>query len=98
MSPSLSERPKYSIACMPGDGIGIEVVAAGVEVLKTLAKVNGTFDLEFVDFDWSSETYLKTGKYIPDGGLDELKKHNAILFGAVGAPGKDSPSFSSMLY
>ncbi|PSK60706.1 isocitrate dehydrogenase, NAD-dependent [Elsinoe australis] len=94
MSPSLSERPKYSIACMPGDGIGIEVVAAGVEVLKTLAKVNGTFDLEFVDFDWSSETYLKTGKYIPDGGLDELKKHNAILFGAVGAP--DVPDHISL--
>lgn len=84
---------------MPGDGIGTEVIGAGVEVLKAIAKTQG-FELTFENFDWSSETYKKTGKYIPDGGLDELKKHNAILFGSVGAPGKQHPhSISSiMLY
>lgn len=71
---------------MPGDGIGTEVISAGVEVLKAIAKTQG-FELTFENFDWSSETYKKTGKYIPDGGLNELKKHNAILFGSVGAPG-----------
>lgn len=86
------EPPTYSIACIPADGIGIEVIEAGVEVLKTLAEVSGTFKLEFEDYDWSSETYKKTGKYIPDGGLESLKKHNAILFGAVGAPGKSNQS------
>jgi isocitrate/isopropylmalate dehydrogenase len=73
---------------MGADGIGPEVVSAGVEVLKVLAQTLNSFDLDFVDYDWSSETYKKTGKYIPDGGLEQLKKHDAILFGAVGAPGK----------
>ena len=84
----------HSIACIPADGIGPEVISAGVEVLKTLSETVGTFDLEFKDYDWSSETYKKTGKYIPDGGLDSLKKHDAILFGAVGAP--DVPDHISL--
>jgi isocitrate/isopropylmalate dehydrogenase len=72
---------------MGADGIGPEVVSAAVEVLTTLAESLDTFYLDFTDYDWSSETYKKTGKYIPDGGLEQLKKHDAILFGAVGAPG-----------
>ena len=73
---------------MGADGIGPEVVNAGVQVLAKLAQLDGSFQLEFEDYDWSSETYKRTGKYIPDGGLEKLKKHDAILFGAVGAPGK----------
>lgn len=89
MSPSAVQTKKsYSIAAMPGDGIGPEVIEAGIDVLKALAEVQQGFQLEFKNYDWSSETYKKTGQYIPDGGLDELKKHDAILFGAVGAPGK----------
>ena len=72
---------------MPADGIGPEVIGAGVEVLKALSEASGDFKLQFEDYDWSSETYKKLGKYIPDGGLESLKKHDAILFGAVGAPG-----------
>jgi isocitrate/isopropylmalate dehydrogenase len=87
MSPISTQR-KHSIATMGADGIGPEVVNAGVQVLKKLAQLDGTFELEFEDYDWSSETYKKTGKYIPDGGLEKLKKHDAILFGAVGAPGR----------
>ena len=88
MSPTaVPDRNTYSIACIPADGIGPEVISAGVEVLKAVASADGTFDMTFEDYDWSSETYKKTGSYIPDGGLDSLKKHNAILFGAVGAPG-----------
>lgn len=86
MSP-IATRRTHSIATMGADGIGPEVVSAGVQVLRKLANLDGTFTLEFKDYDWSSETYKKTGKYIPDGGLEELKKHDAILFGAVGAPG-----------
>lgn len=63
------------------------VIGAGVQVLKKLVQLDGSFELEFEDYDWSSETYKKTGKYIPDGGLEKLKKHDAILFGAVGTPG-----------
>lgn len=89
MSPvAVPGKPTYSVACIPADGIGPEVIDAGVEVLKEVSAALGNFDLEFKDYDWSSETYKKTGKYIPDGGLEELKKHDAILFGAVGAPGK----------
>nr|POE47808.1 putative tartrate dehydrogenase/decarboxylase ttuc [Quercus suber] len=85
----------YSIATVPADGIGPEVISAGVQVLETLAEVSkGRFRFDFVDYDWSSETYKQTGKYIPDGGLDELKKHDAILFGAVGAP--DVPDHISL--
>lgn len=69
------------------DGIGPEVIDAAITVLKTLSETLGSFDIDFTHFDWSSDTYKKTGQYIPDGGLDELRKHDAILFGAVGAPG-----------
>lgn len=90
MSPSAAApaSKSYTIASIPADGIGPEVIDAAVVVLKTLAETLGTFELDFTHFDWSSETYKRTGKYIPDGGLDELKKHDAILFGAVGAPGE----------
>lgn len=74
----------YKIAAVPGDGIGVEVIAAGVEVLQALSQKSG-FNLNFKNFDWSSETYLQTGNYIPDGGLNELKTCDAIFFGAVGA-------------
>src|SRR5262245_12530191 len=75
----------YRIATIGGDGIGPEVIGAGVEVLKALAKKDGRFALKFKDFDWSSERYLKHGQYIPDGGLEKLKKFDAIFFGAVGS-------------
>lgn len=89
MSPSAVPASKsYSIASIPADGIGPEVIDAAHIVLKTLAETLGSFDIDFTHYDWSSDTYKKTGKYIPDGGLDELKKHDAILFGAVGAPGQ----------
>lgn len=77
----------YRVATIPGDGIGPEVISAGITVLQNLSDTLGTFKFDFAHFDWSSETYKKTGKYIPDGGLDKLKKYDAILFGSVGAPG-----------
>ncbi|KAJ2988468.1 hypothetical protein NUW58_g3960 [Xylaria curta] len=95
MSPSAVVRSKsYNIASIPADGIGPEVVDAAIEVLNSLANTLGTFEFNFTHYDWSSETYKKTGKYIPDGGLEQLKKHDAILFGAVGAP--DVPDHISL--
>lgn len=89
MAPAASSSTKgYSIAAIPADGIGPEVIGAGMEVLTELAATLKTFRLDFKNYDWSSDTYKKTGQYIPEGGLDELKKHDAILFGAVGAPGE----------
>jgi len=88
MSPSkVGARPSYRIASIPADGIGPEVIEAGVTVLKKLASTLDTFDLDFEHFDWSSDSYKKNGKYLPDGALTTLRKFDAILFGAVGAPG-----------
>ena len=74
----------YKIAAMGGDGIGPEVIHAGVDVLQALGKAEG-YALEVKDFDWSSDRYLKHGAYIPEGGLAELKTFDAIYFGAVGS-------------
>jgi len=84
LQPPPTSSRSYKIASIPADGIGPEVISAGIQVLETLAKVYGTFSFDFTHFDWSSDTYLKHGYYIPPGGLDELKKFDAILFGAVG--------------
>jgi len=83
----------YRIAAIPGDGIGNEVIPAGLDVLQALAPKEG-FELKFESFDWSSERYKRKGAYIPEGGLEALKKFDAILFGAVGAP--DVPDHISL--
>lgn len=88
MSPSvISSKPTYKIASIPADGIGPEVISAGITVLKKLSETLNTFKLDFTNFDWSSDVYKKTGRYMPEDGLETLKKFDAILFGAVGAPG-----------
>ena len=71
---------------MGGDGIGPEVVQAGVQVLGVCAERDGGFRLEFQDFDWGSDYYRKHGVMMPADGADQLRKFDAILFGAVGAP------------
>jgi tartrate dehydrogenase/decarboxylase / D-malate dehydrogenase len=76
----------YRIAAIPGDGIGTEVIAAGIEVLEALARAEGGFGINFEHFPWSSAYYLEHGHYIPEGGLDRLKTFDAIFFGAVGSP------------
>jgi tartrate dehydrogenase/decarboxylase / D-malate dehydrogenase len=83
----------YRIASIPGDGIGNEVIPAGLEVLQALSSKEA-FSIKSVDFDWSSKRYVQTGSYIPDGGLTELKTFDAIFFGAVGAP--DVPDHLSL--
>ncbi len=75
----------HKIASIPADGIGPEVISAGLEALDALALRDGGFRLEVMHLDWGSERYKKTGIYIPEGGLDLLKTMDAIYFGAVGA-------------
>ncbi len=77
---------EYRIAAIPGDGIGTEVIAAGLQVLQVLAERDQGFRLRVEHFPWSSDYYLKHGHYIPEGGLDRLRTFDAIFFGAVGAP------------
>jgi tartrate dehydrogenase/decarboxylase/D-malate dehydrogenase len=76
----------YRIAAMGGDGIGPEVVAAGVKVLQVCAERDAGFTLDITDFDWGSDYYRKHGVMMPADGADQLRSFDAILFGAVGAP------------
>ena len=76
----------YKIASIPADGIGPEVIAAGLQALEALSRRDGGFALEVTEFDWSSERYKKTGALMPEDGPDQLRAFDAIFFGAVGAP------------
>jgi tartrate dehydrogenase/decarboxylase / D-malate dehydrogenase len=76
----------YRIATIPGDGIGKEVVPAGVELLTALARAQGTFKFEFTDFDWGGDYYRKHGVMMPADGLDDIRDVDAILFGSAGDP------------
>jgi tartrate dehydrogenase/decarboxylase/D-malate dehydrogenase len=76
---------RYRIASIPGDGIGVEVIAEGERVLSELAARDGSFAIEFTRFDWSSERYLATGAYMPADALEQLARFDAIFFGAVGS-------------
>src|SRR5215470_9442848 len=76
----------YKIAAIPGDGIGAEVIAAGVEVLLACAEREGGLQLHFEHFDWGSVRYRKSGAFIPENGLDQIRGHDAILFGSAGSP------------
>ena len=76
----------YRIAAIPGDGIGTEVITAGVEALEVLAEMDGRFGVSFEHFDWGSDRYKREGSLMPADGADQLRAFDAILFGAVGAP------------
>ncbi|MET0597561.1 MAG: tartrate dehydrogenase [Mesorhizobium sp.] len=77
---------EYSIAAIPADGIGPEVISAGTTVLEALQKRVGDIRLNVETFDWGSEFYRRHGVMMPADGLDRLKAFDAIYFGAVGAP------------
>jgi tartrate dehydrogenase/decarboxylase/D-malate dehydrogenase len=77
---------EYRIAAIPGDGIGPEVIAAGIEVLALCAERDGAFRLRFEHFDWGSDYYRRHGVMMPANGLDLIRSYDAIYFGAVGAP------------
>jgi tartrate dehydrogenase/decarboxylase/D-malate dehydrogenase len=77
---------EYNIACMPGDGIGKEVVPEGVRILKNVAQKH-QFKINFDEYDFAScDYYEKHGKMLPDDWKTKIGKHDAIFFGAVGIP------------
>jgi tartrate dehydrogenase/decarboxylase/D-malate dehydrogenase len=76
----------HRIAAIGGDGIGPEVIEAGLEVLQACAERDGGFTLEVEHFDWGSDYYRRHGVMMPEGGADRLRPFDAIYFGAVGAP------------
>jgi len=75
----------YNIAVMPGDGTGPEVTVEAVKVLKAAADKFG-FKVNLADFDFGGERYKRTGETLPDSGVEELRKFDAILLGAIGHP------------
>lgn len=75
----------YQIAVIGGDGTGPEVAREGVKVLNAAAAKFG-FTLNFQDYDFGGERYLRTGEVLPDSASDEMRKHDAIFLGAIGHP------------
>jgi tartrate dehydrogenase/decarboxylase/D-malate dehydrogenase len=76
----------FTIAVLPGDGIGKEVVPEGIRVLERIGSIFG-LQFHFRHFDWSCETYKETGRMMPEDGIARLRDHDAIFFGAAGFPG-----------
>lgn len=76
----------YSIAVIPGDGIGPEVMEEALKVLKVIEELHGGIHFSYDFFDWNCQYYLKHGRMMPENGLDLLKDYDVILFGAVGDP------------
>lgn len=77
---------QYSIAVIPGDGIGKELAPQGVRVLDAAAAACGPFRLAYEYFPWGCEYYLEHKEMMPANGLDILRPFDAIYFGAVGYP------------
>lgn len=77
---------KYRIAVIPGDGIGREVVPEGIRALEA---VGARFDIGFLwdELDWGCDRYVRTGRFMPEDGLESIRDHDAIFLGAVGYPG-----------
>jgi tartrate dehydrogenase/decarboxylase/D-malate dehydrogenase len=76
----------YRIASIPGDGIGVDVTIEARKVLDRAAELHD-FGLQWTEFDWSCERYTKTGKMMPDDGIERLSAFDGIFLGAVGFPG-----------
>jgi tartrate dehydrogenase/decarboxylase / D-malate dehydrogenase len=74
------------IGVIGGDGIGPEVVRAGMQVLEAAAKDDPSLELGFTEFSWGCEYYLEHGRMMPEDGLDTLAAFDEIYLGAVGWP------------
>jgi tartrate dehydrogenase/decarboxylase/D-malate dehydrogenase len=77
---------RYKLALIPGDGIGQEVIPAGMDVLTAVARRDGGFTLETETFPWSCQYYLDHGVMMPADGMETLRRFDSIFFGAVGLP------------
>ncbi len=81
----METKKQYRIAVIPGDGTGPEVTQEAVKALQALTS-SEKFGVQLTYFDLGGERYLRTGEVLPEGTLDELKTHDAILLGAIGHP------------
>jgi tartrate dehydrogenase/decarboxylase / D-malate dehydrogenase len=78
---------QYDIALVPGDGVGHDVIAEGVRVLKRLAELDGGLKFQFTSYPYGCKHYLEHGQMMDDDALDKLRQHHAIYLGACGYPG-----------
>src|SRR3954453_18619410 len=76
----------FKLAAIPGDGVGPEVIAAGLQVLEVCASRAGNFRFDVTSLDWGSAYYHQHGVMMPEAGHRRLQPFDAIYFGAVGAP------------
>ncbi len=76
----MGKRKVYKIGVIPGDGIGPEIISAGMEVLKSAA-VRFDFGIESVYYDFGGDMYLKTGETLPDSAIEELKNLMQFISG-----------------
>ena len=74
------------VAVIAGDGIGQEVIPAGMAAIEAAAR-DTDFKLTFTEFPWGCEFYLTHGRMMDDDGFERLAKFDAIYLGAIGAPG-----------
>lgn len=89
LEPSLPIQPSSSplrVAVIPGDGVGVEVTAAACTAIDAAMAGTSGHACAYEHFDWGSERYLRRGAFIAEGGIEDLRAHDAILFGAVGWP------------
>jgi len=77
---------RFRIALLPGDGVGQEVLPAGLRVLERAAQLDGSFALDCEQVPWGSQYYLEHGRMMPEDGLSILRRFDAIYLGAVGSP------------
>lgn len=75
----------YDIALFPGDGIGSEIIAEGAKVIRAASEKIG-FEINYTEYPFGADHYLKTGEILPDSAIKEFKGQNAVYFGAVGDP------------
>jgi 3-isopropylmalate dehydrogenase len=80
-----AEMDSYNIAVIPGDGTGPEVAREGIKVIDAVSERFG-FKLQYTEFDFGGDRYLKTGEVLPDSAVSELKGFDAIYLGAIGHP------------
>ncbi|HET7357431.1 MAG TPA: tartrate dehydrogenase [Nocardioidaceae bacterium] len=83
----------HDVAVIPGDGIGKEVVPAAIQVVDRAAELHG-FEMSWTHYPWGCDHYLETGTMMPEDGLEQLGRHQAVFFGAVGHP--DVPDHVSL--
>jgi len=74
-----------NIGVIPGDGTGPEVIAEAMKVMNAAA-AKFDFKVNPVMYDFGGERYMRTGETLPEGAINDLKQHDALLLGAIGHP------------